>query len=109
MSQDAIINFHNNPSFDYENPHATVESGFQQEFLVFACARFFGDHPIGPHFVSSQLSRVTNRQFLEETLPGLLEDVPLQVRRNIRLMHDGAPARYSLTREYLVVVSLTNG
>ncbi|KAK3888480.1 hypothetical protein Pcinc_007462 [Petrolisthes cinctipes] len=41
-------------------------------------------------------------QFLDETLPVLFEEVPLDVRRRMWFMHDGAPSHFSLTaRAYL--------
>jgi hypothetical protein len=30
--------------------------------------------------------------FSQNDLPGLLEDVPLDARQNMRLLHDGAPS-----------------
>jgi hypothetical protein len=42
---------------------------------------------------------------LEQSLPELLEDVPLHVRRRMWFMHDGAPAHFSMyAREYLNAV-----
>lgn len=34
------------------------------------------------------------RTFLENDLPLLLEDIPLQIRRTMFFLHDGAPAHY---------------
>ncbi|EFN63727.1 hypothetical protein EAG_00069, partial [Camponotus floridanus] len=40
--------------------------------------------------------------FLEESLPELLEDVPLATRNAMWFMHDGAPAHFSrIAREFL--------
>lgn len=100
FSRNAIRNFHNNHFWDYENPHAFVESGFQQ-FSVDIWAGIIGDHLMGPHFLPHWLNGVMYRQFFEETLPGLLEDVPLLTRRNMWFMHDGAPTYVSfIAREY---------
>jgi hypothetical protein len=47
----------------------------------------------------------TGMIFLEQSLPALLEDVPLHVRRKLWFMHDGAPAHFSMyAREYLNAV-----
>jgi hypothetical protein len=47
----------------------------------------------------------TGMIFLEQSLPALLEDVPLHVRRKMWFMHDGAPAHFSMyAREYLNAV-----
>lgn len=102
FSRNGIMNVHNTHSWDYENPHVIVESRFQQEFSVNVWAGIYGDHLIGPYFLPSRLNGVTYRQFLEETLPQLLEDVPLIERTNTWFMHDGAPAHFSRpVREYL--------
>jgi len=37
----------------------------------------------------------TYADFLENNLPGLLEDVPLRLRETLIFQHDGAPAHYS--------------
>jgi len=40
--------------------------------------------------------------FLQNHLPELLEDVPLNIRQNLYFMHDGAPPHFRITvREYL--------
>lgn len=102
FSREAIINFHNNHFWSHENPHAVVERGFQQQFSVNVWAGIIGDYIIGPHFLPLRLNGETYRQFLEETLPQLLENIPLQTRQNMWFMHDGAPAHFSLTvREHL--------
>lgn len=102
FSREGITNFHNNHSWDYENPHAIGESGFQQQLSVNVWAGIVGDHLIGPHFLPPRLNGDTYRQFLEETLPGLLEEVPLATRNTMWFMHDGAPAHFSIVaRNYL--------
>lgn len=41
-------------------------------------------------------------EFLQDTLPLFLDDVPLRTQRQLWLMHDGAPAHTSLVvRDYL--------
>jgi Transposase. len=102
FSRDAIINFHNNHFWNYENPHVIGERGFQQQFSVNVWAGVIGDHVIGPHFLPPRLNGETYRQFLAETLPGLLEDVLLATRNDMWFMHDGAPAHFSLAaRQHL--------
>ena len=102
FSREAIRNFHNNHLWDFKNPHAIGEGGFQQQFSVNVWAGIIGDHLIGPHFLPPRLNGDTYRQFLEEILPGLLEDVPLATRNTMWFMHDGAPAHFSLVaRNYL--------
>ncbi|CAK9799199.1 hypothetical protein ANTPLA_LOCUS1929 [Anthophora plagiata] len=33
--------------------------------------------------------------FLEHALPSLLEEIPLEIRKNMYIQHDGAPAHYA--------------
>jgi len=44
----------------------------------------------------------TYRNFFQNELPALLEDIPLQERTEIIFQHDGAPAHFSRqVREFL--------
>jgi hypothetical protein len=53
---------------------------------------------------------VNRHDFLEQSLPELLEDVPLHVRRKMWFMHYGAPPHLSMyAREYLNAVFLRGG
>ena len=62
----------------------------------------WGDYLIGPYFLHEKLNGHNYRQFLEEELPALMENVPILVRNRLWFMHDGAPAHFSvLAREYL--------
>jgi len=43
-----------------------------------------------------------NANFLQDELPALLENVPLQTRRQMSYQHDGAPSHFSqVVRQYL--------
>lgn len=102
FSRNAIQNFHNNHFWAEENPHAILESRHQQQFSVNVWAGICGDYLIGPYFLHARLNGHNYRQFLEEELPALMEDVPILVRNRLWFMHDGAPAHFSaLAREYL--------
>ena len=60
-----------------ENPHATVESNFQQRFSVNVWCAVPDDQLIGPFILEGHLTGETYLRFLQEELPQLLEDVPL--------------------------------
>ena len=61
-----------------------------------------GDQVIGPHFIEGNLNGNIYLNFLEEYLPLLLEDVPIETRQNMWYQHDGAPPHWSTNvREYL--------
>ena len=57
---------------------------------------------IGPHELPHRLTGESYLQFLRNELPILLEEVPLDIRQEMWLQHDGAPAHFSrVVREYL--------
>lgn len=102
FSRNAIRNFHNNHIWAEENPHAIVECNHQQQFSVNVWAAILGNYLIGPFFLPARLNGHTYRRFLEENLPILLEEVPIVIRDRMWLLHDGAPAHFSVeARNYL--------
>lgn len=102
FTRNGVMNFHNNHQWAQENPHAINHTRHQQQFSCNVWAGIVGDCLIGPFFLPPILNGQTYRNFLEEELPALLEDVPLHVRHQSWFMHDGAPAHFSLiAREFL--------
>ena len=102
FTRDGIINFPNNHIWADVNPHAIVQSRHQQQFSINVWAGVVGDKLIGPHVLPGRLNGDGYRQFLENHLPSLLEDVPLDVRQRMWFLHDGAPPHFSLTaRQFL--------
>lgn len=96
FSQSAITNFHNNHIWSLENPHAVSERHFQCQFSLNVWGGIVGDYLIGPFFLPLRLNGETYRHFLENELPPLLDGIPLETRRHIWFMHDGAPAHFSI-------------
>lgn len=47
---------------------------------------------LGPHFLLPRLNGERYLQFLDQTLPDLIEDLPLALRQQMWYQHDGAPA-----------------
>ena len=78
------------------NPHATVESNFQHRFSVNVWCGVNNDQLIGPFIIEDRLMAQVYLQFLQEELPNLLEDVPLETRGRMYYQHDGALAHFSL-------------
>jgi len=72
-----------------ENPHATVESKFQLRFSVIVWCAVLDDQLIDPFILEDRLTGEAYLRFLQEELPRLLEDVPLNFQ------HDGAPPHSS--------------
>ena len=61
-----------------------------------------GNRLIGPFVFDNNLTGNTYETFLRNELPGLLEDIPLMIRRQMYFQHDGAPPHYTRhVREYL--------
>ena len=97
FAREGPFNTHNTHTWAHENPCAIKQRAHQVRFSVNVWAGIIGDHLIGPHLLPQTLNGAIYTQFLEETLPTLLEDVPLEVRRLMWYMHDGAPAHFART------------
>lgn len=100
-----LFNTRNEHLWCYTNPHEPRPHNYQHRFTVNVWAGIVNNSLVGPVFLD-RLNSVTYENFLSETLPVLLEDVPLASLRNMYYQHDGAPAHYSrrarelLDREY---------
>lgn len=102
FARDGIMNSHNMHYWADENPYWTVAGTHQQQFSLNIWCGIIGDILIGPHVLPNRLTGQAYRHFLEEILPGLLEEVPLATRVLLWFMQDGAPAHFSLAaRNYL--------
>jgi hypothetical protein len=55
-------------------------------------AGIIGNRLIGPHVLPPHLNGEGYLNFLQNELSNLLDDVPLEVRRDMWYLHDGAPA-----------------
>ncbi|KAJ4425457.1 hypothetical protein ANN_28073 [Periplaneta americana] len=102
FTRDGITNFHNQHVWAYENPRATVPSHHQVQFSLNMWAGIIGDRLVGPHVLVNRLTGQAYTNFLENTIPHVLEDTPLINRQHIHFLHDGSPAHFSHTdRQYL--------
>lgn len=54
-----------------------------------------GNHLIGPYFIEENVTGISYLNFLQNELPILLENLPLNVRQTMWFQHDGAPPHYS--------------
>ena len=85
-----------------ENPHWLHEVEHQRPWSVNVLCGIIGDQLIGPYFIDGNLNSEKYRNFLENQLPILLEDLSLEVRHNMWFPHDGCPAHYAvIAREVL--------
>ncbi|KAJ4425894.1 hypothetical protein ANN_27520 [Periplaneta americana] len=102
FTRDGITNFHNQHVWAYENPRATVPFHHQVRFSLNMWAGIIGDRLVGPHVLVNRLTGQAYTNFVENTIPHVLEDTPLINRQHIHFFHDGAPAHFSRTaRRYL--------
>ncbi|KAJ4433273.1 hypothetical protein ANN_15532 [Periplaneta americana] len=58
-----------------------------------------GDRLVGPHVLVNRLTGQAYTNFLENTIPHVLEDTLLINRQHIHFLHDGAPAHFSRTAD----------
>jgi hypothetical protein len=85
-TRDGVFNSHNTHIWSEETPHQIRERGFQQRFSINVWAGIIGNRLIGLHVLPPHLNLNLNE------LSDLLDDVPLQIRRDMWYLHDGAPA-----------------
>nr|CAH7762191.1 unnamed protein product [Callosobruchus chinensis] len=87
-----------------ENPHAVRRSHFQQTFSLNVWAGMVNGMLIGPFILPPRMGGLQYLDFLQNTLPTLLDDVPLNIRQSMWFMHDGAPPHFRReVRDYLNV------
>ncbi|KAJ4443770.1 hypothetical protein ANN_05548 [Periplaneta americana] len=98
FTRDGITNFHNQHVWAYENPRATVPSHHQVRFSL----NMWAVSASGCETRWPGLTGQAYTNFLENTIPHVLEDTPLINRQHIHFLHDGAPVHFSRTaRRYL--------
>lgn len=96
FNRDGVFNQHNAHLWAHENPHGVRQHAAQHRFAINVWAGLVGDCLVGPYLLPSRMTTANYRIFLKHVLPGLLDDVPLSVRRNMWFQHDGAPAHFGL-------------
>lgn len=92
FTRDGVTNFHNLHHWAEENPHKKKENNFQYRFKVNVWAGIFNNYLIGPHILPDNLNSQSYLRFLEDQLPVLLENIPLNLRAQVMFQQDGAPA-----------------
>ena len=95
FNRNSVNNTHNSHVWADDNPHATVESNFQLHFSVNVWCAVLDNQLIGPFILEGRLTGEAYLRFLQEELPRLLEDVPLNKRGHMYFQHDGAPPHSS--------------
>lgn len=89
-----LVNRHNFHYYSDSNPHEYRVMRNQNRWSINVWGGILGPYLIGPYFFEGPLNGMMFLDFLSQKLPVLLEDVPLNTRRNIWLQLDGAPPHY---------------
>ncbi|KAJ3651713.1 hypothetical protein Zmor_017733 [Zophobas morio] len=96
LRREGVFNSRNTHIWTDQNPHAIRETHFQDRFSVNICAGMVDNNLIGPYVLPPRLMAAAYLDFLNNYLGPLLEDVPLNVRRDLGYLHNGAPAHYAV-------------
>lgn len=89
------VNRHNLHYWANENPKWMRETNFQHIWGVNVWCGIIDGYLIGPYFYQGTLTGERYLQFLRESLPELLEEVPLNLRNSLIFQQDGAPPHNS--------------
>ncbi|KAJ8888955.1 hypothetical protein PR048_008449 [Dryococelus australis] len=104
FTRGSIVNIHNTYLWATQNPRGLGTANYQHRFSFNVSAGIIGDRLVGPVLLPQRLTGEACLHFPRLTLPPLLEEVPLVVRRVVWLLQDGAPAQFRITvRRYLYV------
>ena len=96
-----VNNTRNSHLLDHDNPHGTVESNHQHCFSITVWCSVIGDQLTGLYIFPQCLTGDIYANVLQDELPALLENVPLQTQQ-MYYQHDGALAHLSqVVRQYL--------
>lgn len=102
---DGITNYHNAHYWqetELGNPHLHRPKGSQRRFSLNVWMGIVNRYLIGPYFLPNYLNGEAYEDFLRNSLFNLMEDVPLETRRQLIFKHDGCPAHFRVTvRQYL--------
>lgn len=102
FTREGLFNTHNMHYWAEENPFLIRERSFQVRWKLNIWAGIVGNEIIGPCVLPNRVGGNDYADFLEENLPNLLEDFPLNIRRTMWFQHDGAPPHNSRrVRNYL--------
>lgn len=102
FKKDGYMNMHNLHEWHVENPHLTRQDRSQYRFKVNMWTGILNGQIIGPFELPDALNGEVYLDFLQNHLPSLLEDVPLNIYREMWFQQDGCPAHYARSvRQYL--------
>lgn len=97
-----VTNLHNQHEYADVNPHSVAPRHFQHEFKINVWIGIIDRYLIGPVILPNRLNGETYLEFLQNQLPSLFDEVPIQIRLEHWFMHDGAPPHFSIAvRDFL--------
>ena len=109
FTRDAVNNTRNSHLWDRDNPHGTLESNYQHRFSVNVWCGVLGDQLIAPYIFPQRLTWYL-QHLLQDELPAVLENVPLQTRRQMYYKNDETPSHFSQAIcQYLNQISQIDG
>ena len=88
FTREGVKTFHNAHCWADVNPHAIYQGRFQNRFSFNVWAEIIDFHLVGPYIFPNRLTGTEYLNFLQVHLPGLLEEIPLRLRRIMWFMHD---------------------
>lgn len=102
FKKDGYMNLHNLHEWHVDNPHLMREDRSQYRFKVNMWTGILNGTVIGPFELPENLTAEVYLDFLQNQLPDLLEEVPLNIYGSMWYQQDGCPAHYARTvREFL--------
>ncbi|XP_023312720.1 uncharacterized protein LOC111692828 [Anoplophora glabripennis] len=96
FTRQGMFNSHNSHFWADENPKVKRIRHYQHNFKLNVWASTIGNRLVAYHIFDGNLNGDVYYEFLDNRLFPLLEDLPLDLRRNMFFMHDGAPPHFSL-------------
>jgi hypothetical protein len=78
FTRNGLMNFRNTHIWAIENPHVIRRTNFQQKFSINVWAGIVNGMLIGPCVLPNRVNGLDYLNFLQNYLPGLLEDVQLR-------------------------------
>lgn len=97
FEKDGITNYHNAHYWsikEQKNPNKKRVKGSQRRFSVNVWMGIISNKLIGPYFLPDNLDGESYENFLRGDLGDLLDDLPLNLTRDMWFQHDGCPAHF---------------
>ena len=101
FTRDVYLKSRKSHIWDDEIRHAVFIRLHQARFNVNIWGRILGDFMLGPVIIPDRLNGAAYLEFLQNTLPLLMEELPLAIRREMWFQHNGAPGTSACKYEHV--------